>query len=296
MAEHIPVLLQETLEHLDPQPGHTVVDCTVGLGGHAVELLKRIAPGGTLIGLDLDPRNLELARPRLEEAGGTFELHHANFAGLLKVLGGRRADGILADLGVSSPHLDDPARGFSLRRPGPLDMRMDPTRGPTAADLVNRMGERELADAIFELGDEGDSRRIARLIVERRRRGRIDTTEALSDVICEARRFTRHRAAGAKLHPATRTFQALRILVNRELENLDALLAVLPQCLRPGGVAAIISFHSGEDRRVKRAFREGKAAGKYSDAGKLVRPGEEETRSNPRARSAKLRWVRAADG
>jgi 16S rRNA (cytosine1402-N4)-methyltransferase len=295
MPEHIPVLLQETLEHLDPKPGQTVVDCTVGLGGHSVELLKRIAPGGTLVGLDLDPRNLELARPRLEEAGGTFELHHANFAGLLKVLAGRRADGVLADLGVSSPHLDDPARGFSLRRPGPLDMRLDPTRGPTAADLVNRMGERELADAIYQLGDETDSRRIARLIVERRRRGRIETTEALADVICEARRFTRHRAAGAKLHPATRTFQALRILVNREMENLDALLAVLPQCLKPGAVAAVISFHSGEDRRVKRAFREGKAAGKYSEVGKLVRTSEDETRSNPRARSAKLRWARTPD-
>ncbi|HEU4339202.1 MAG TPA: 16S rRNA (cytosine(1402)-N(4))-methyltransferase RsmH [Planctomycetota bacterium] len=289
---HVPVLLQETLEILQPQPGQLVVDCTVGLGGHARELLKRVSPGGTLIGLDLDPRNLEEARPRLEEAGGTFELHHANFAGLLKVLAGRRADAVLADLGVSSPHLDDPARGFSLRRAGPLDMRMDPTRGPTAADLVNRMGERELADAIFELGDETDSRKIARLIVDRRRRGRIETTDALADLISEARRFTRRRAAGAKLHPATRTFQALRILVNRELENLDALLAVLPSCLKPGGVAALISFHSGEDRRVKLSFRDGKAAGHYSEVGKLIRTGDEEARFNPRARSAKLRWAR----
>jgi 16S rRNA (cytosine1402-N4)-methyltransferase len=295
MALHVPVLLDETLEILDPKPGHVVVDCTVGLGGHSQELLKRISPGGALVGLDLDPRNLEAARPRLEETGGTFELHHANFAGLLKVLAGRQADAVLADLGVSSPHLDDPARGFSLRRPGPLDMRMDPTRGPTAADLVNRMGERELADAIFELGDEGDSRKIARLIVERRRRGRIETTDALADVICEARRFTRHRAAGAKLHPATRTFQALRILVNRELENLDALLAILPTCLKRGGAAVVISFHSGEDRRVKRAFRDGKAAGHYSDVGKLVRPGEREAASNSRARSAKLRWARLRD-
>lgn len=291
MASHVPVLLQETLGILDPKPGQLVVDCTVGLAGHARELLKRITPGGTLVGLDLDPRNLEEARPRLEEAGGTFELHHANFAGLLKVLAGRRADAILADLGVSSPHLDDPARGFSLRRPGPLDMRLDPTRGPTAADLVNRMGERELADAIFELGDEGDSRRIARLIVERRRRGRIDTTDALADVISEARRFTRRRAAGAKLHPATRTFQALRILVNREMENLEALLAILPSSLNPGGTAAIISFHSGEDRRVKHAFREGKSAGHYAEVGKLVRTGDQEAASNPRARSAKLRWA-----
>ncbi|HKS16793.1 MAG TPA: 16S rRNA (cytosine(1402)-N(4))-methyltransferase RsmH [Planctomycetota bacterium] len=293
MPVHIPVLLEETLEILNPKPGQLVVDCTVGLGGHARELLARVSPGGTLVGLDLDPHNLEAARPRLEEAGGTFELHHANFAGILKVLAGRRADALLADLGVSSPHLDDPARGFSLRRPGPLDMRLDPTRGPTAADLVNRMGERELADAIFELGDETDSRKIARLIVERRRRGRIETTDALADIIGEARRFTRRRAAGAKLHPATRTFQALRILVNRELENLDALLAVLPSCLAPGGRAAIISFHSGEDRRVKRSFRDGKAAGLYSDIGKLIRTGDREAVSNPRARSAKLRWALA---
>src|SRR5688572_1575233 len=213
MPLHLPVLLSETLEILDPKPGRLVVDCTVGLGGHSVELLKRVTPGGALVGLDLDPRNLEIAKPRLEEAGGTFELHHANFAGLLKILAGRRADGILADLGVSSPYLDDPARGFSLRRPGPLDMRLDPTRGPTAADLVNRMGEKELADAIYQLGDEGDSRKIARLIVERRRRARIETTDALVEVVCQARRFTLQRALGAKLHPATRTFQALRILV-----------------------------------------------------------------------------------
>jgi 16S rRNA (cytosine1402-N4)-methyltransferase len=293
---HVPVLLAETLEILNPQPGQLVVDCTVGLGGHAVELLKRVSPGGTLVGMDLDPRNLEIARPRLEEAGGTFELHHANFAGLLKVLSGRTVDGLLADLGVSSPHLDDPARGFSIRKPGPLDMRMDPTRGPTAADLVNRMGEKELADAIYEFGDEGDSRKIARLIVERRRRGRIETTEALTDVICEARRFTRHRAAGAKLHPATRTFQALRILVNRELENLDALLAVLPSALKPGGKAVIISFHSGEDRRVKRAFRGAKGAGIYEEIGKLVRPTEDEARNNPRARSSKMRWAVKSPG
>jgi len=292
MPEHIPVLLEETLAVLDPKPGQLVVDCTVGLGGHAIELLRRITPGGTLVGLDLDPRNLETARPRLEEAGGTLELHHANFAGLPKILAGRQADAILADLGVSSPHLDDPARGFSLRRPGPLDMRLDPTRGPTAADLVNRMGERELADAIFELGDETDSRKIARLIVERRRRGRIETTDALAEIIGEARRFTRRRAAGAKLHPATRTFQALRILVNRELENLDALLAVIPACLKRGGAAVVISFHSGEDRRVKRSFRDGKAEGRYSEIGKLVRPGDREAASNPRARSAKLRWCR----
>jgi 16S rRNA (cytosine1402-N4)-methyltransferase len=293
---HIPVLLEETVRILDPRPGQLVVDCTLGLGGHAVEILRRISPGGTLVGIDLDPRNLETARPRLEETGGTFELHHANFAGLPSILGERRADGVLADLGVSSPHLDDPARGFSLRRPGPLDMRLDPTRGPTAADLVNRMSETELADAFFELGDERDSRKIARLIVERRRRERIATTEALTALICEARRFSLHRAAGAKLHPATRTFQALRILVNRELANLDRLLAVLPACLKPGAAAAIISFHSGEDRRVKHAFREGKGAGLYSEIGKLVRPGEEEARSNPRARSAKLRWARLRNG
>ena len=297
-TRHVPVLLDPVLRVIDPRPGQTIVDCTVGLGGHSAALLQRVQPGGRLIGIDFDPANLAIARERLSTAGGRFDLFHNNFAALPTVLaeaGVEHADAVLADLGVSSPHLDDPARGFSFKRPGPLDMRMDPTRGQPASALVNRMPERELAAALLELGDETDAPEIARLIVERRAEKPITTTDELCAIVCEARDFTLQRAAGAKLHPATRTFQALRILVNRELANLDRLLAVLPACLVPGGVAAIISFHSGEDRRVKAAFRDGLAAGFYSRiAREPVVADESEQRTNARSRSAKLRWARRA--
>ena len=284
---HIPVLLKEVLAALKPRKGKLLVDCTVGLGGHSVEFLKKKA---AVIGLDLDPANLEVARARLEEAGGTFELHSSNFAGLLNVLEGRQVDGVLADLGVSSPHIDDARRGFSYRKPGPLDMRMDPTRGQPASALLDRMSEEELAQAILEMGDEEDAPAIARLIVQRRP---VRTTNELASIVCEARDFTLQRAAGAKLHPAARTFQAIRMLVNREMPNLERLLAVLPDALKPGGIAAVISFHSGEDRRVKQAFREGLRTGVYDQgADDPVTATEEERRENPRSSSAKLRWVR----
>lgn len=249
------------------------MDCTLGPGGHAVAMRRR---GARVIGIDLDPA----------AARDDLEFHLTNFAALPAVLAGRRANFILADLGVSSPQIDDPARGFSLRRNGPLDMRMDPTRGRTAADLVNSMSEEALAAALLEYGDEEDAPAIARLIVEQRAKARIATTQDLMALVCKARRFTLQRAAGAKLHPATRTFQSLRILVNRELANLERLLAVLPECLAPRGVAAIVSFHSGEDRLVKKAFRS------FAECGGPIRPGEEEVRHNPRARAAKLRWAR----
>lgn len=277
------------------------MDCTVGRAGHAAAILERLGPpegGGRLIGIDLDGANLAAARARLARVGGRFDLFHTNFAGLPGVLAEAgvvdgRVDAVLADVGVSSTQIDDPERGFSYRRPGPLDMRMDPTRGQPASALVNRMSEDELAAAIFELGDETDAPAIARLIIERRAAGPITTTQELMAIVCEARDFTIKRAAGAKLHPAARTFQALRILVNRELANLDRLLAVLPDVLRPGGVAAIISFHSGEDRRVKGAFRDGVRAGVYSaESREPVVANEAEQRANPRSRSAKLRWAR----
>jgi len=288
--KHVPVLLKEVLAALKPKKGQTIVDCTVGLGGHSAVLLEH---GVRVIGLDLDPQNLEEARDRFEVQGGDFSLHHANFAGLPTVLGElgvERVDGILADLGVSSPHIDDARRGFSYRRPGPLDMRMDPTRGKTAAELIDRLGEEELARAIAELGDEEDAEKIAALIVGRRP---IRTTQQLMELVCEARDFTVQRAAGAKLHPAARTFQAIRMLVNRELPNLERLLAVIPGTLGPGGAAAIISFHSGEDRLVKQAFREGLRSGVYAAVSEdAVLATEEEKQSNPRSRSAKLRWAR----
>jgi 16S rRNA (cytosine1402-N4)-methyltransferase len=246
-----------------------------------------------VVGLDLDPANLKEAQDRFEILGGDFSLHHSNFAGLPNVLGElgiERVDGILADLGVSSPHIDDARRGFSYRKPGPLDMRMDPTRGKTAAELLDRMTEEELAQSIFELGDEEDAGKIATLIVQRRP---IRTTQQLMELVCEARDFTVQRAAGAKLHPAARTFQAIRMLVNRELPNLERLLAITPQTLKPGGTAAIISFHSGEDRIVKKTFLEGlrtKVYAKISDD--AVMATEDEKLSNSRSRSAKLRWAR----
>jgi 16S rRNA (cytosine1402-N4)-methyltransferase len=272
------------------------VDCTLGLGGHAAELLQRISPGGKLIGIDMDPANLEIARRTLQATGGDFELHHNNFAALPTVLaqaGVQRVDGVIADLGVASPQIDDAARGFSYRQPGPLDMRMDPTRGQPASVLLNRLDEAALASALLELGDETDAPQIASLIVERRRTRPIETTQDLTAIVCEARDFTLKRAAGAKLHPAARTFQALRILVNRELANLDRLLAVLPNCLSPGGAAAIISFHSGEDRRVKRSFREGLDQSVFASASPdPITATQDELRTNPRSRSAKLRWAK----
>ena len=288
--KHIPVLMQEVLAALKPRKGEVVVDCTLGLGGHSAELLQR---GVRVIGLDLDPANLKEAQDRFEILGGEFSLFHANFAGLPTVLGGlglAGAHGILADLGVSSPHIDDARRGFSYRRPGPLDMRMDPTRGKTASEILDRMAQGDLADALLELGDEEDATRIAELIVRRRP---IRTTQQLMELVCEARDFTVQRAAGAKLHPAARTFQAIRMLVNREMANLERLLSVLPDCLLEGGTAAIISFHSGEDRRVKQAFRDGLRSGVYDRISpEPVTATEEERQSNPRARSAKLRWAR----
>lgn len=293
---HLPVLLDPILAALSPRPGQTIADCTVGLGGHSAALLEKITPNGKLIGIDFDPANLAIARTKLEATRGTFELFHNNFAALPTVLAQasvEQVDAILADLGVASPQIDDPARGFSYRRPGPLDMRMDQSRGQPASALINRMSEGEIAAALLELGDETDAPRIARLIVERRKIKPIETTQELTAIVCEARDFTLKRAAGAKLHPAARTFQALRILVNRELANLDRLLAVIPQRLKPGGVAAIISFHSGEDRRVKAAFRAGLDAGIYSDiSADPIIADEQERETNPRSRSAKLRWAR----
>lgn len=299
-AHHVPVLLKEVLAVLSPKPGQTIVDCTLGLGGHSAAILRCIRPDGRLIGIDFDPANIAAARRELELVGGLFDLFHTNFAGLPTVLaqaGIQRVDAVLADIGVASTQIDDPARGFSYRRPGPLDMRMDPTRGQPASVLVNRIGEAELAAALLELGDETDAPQIARLIVERRALAPITTTEELMAIVCEARNFTVERGAGAKLHPAARTFQALRILVNRELANLDRLLTVLPDVLKPGGVAAIITFHSGEDRRVKHAFRDGLRAGVYSAENRDPIIAEAaETNFNPRARSAKLRWARTAPG
>ncbi len=297
-VRHIPVLLDPILRILNPQPGQTIVDCTLGLGGHSAALLQRVWPDGRVISIDFDAGNIEIARKNLERIGGRFDLFNNNFAALPTVLqqaGVEQVDELMADLGVASPQIDDPARGFSYKRPGPLDMRMDVSRGQPASALIARMSEKELAAAFLELGDETDAPQIAKLIVKYRRQQPIETTTDLMAIVCEARDFTIQRAAGAKLHPAARTFQALRILVNRELANLDRLLAVLPTHLKPGGVAAIISFHSGEDRKVKSAFKAGYDAHVYEDISRdPITATEQEIQDNPRSRSAKLRWARRA--
>ncbi len=296
---HKPVLPAEVLAALKPLPGQTVVDCTLGLGGHSRMLLERITPGGRLIATEFDQQNIQRAIEVLRTVkGGLFTLHHSNFAAIPALLaadGITHVDAILADLGVASPQIDDPTRGFSYRKPGPLDMRMDGSRSESAATLLARISEADLRNALLEFGDETDAPQIAKLIVQRRRQQPILTTQHLSEIVCEARDFTMQRAAGAKLHPAARTFQALRMLVNRETQNLDRLLQVAPTLLRPGGRIAIISFHSGEDRRVKQSFRELARSGEYSKiSDEPIIATENEQQDNPRSRSAKLRWAMRA--
>ncbi len=299
-------MLREVLEVLDPQPGEFAVDCTVGLAGHAVELLTRVGLSGMLLGLDCDGEHADRSRERLAATGLTFKLVQSNFAALPTVLAAAGIDGadiVLADLGMSSMQVDDASRGFSYVREGPLDMRMDRSRGRTAADLIAKITESELAQLLREFGDEPSADEIARAIIAARGRAAIRSTVELARVVAEAVGQPASRDEGWRLHPtqsrwnthpAARAFQALRLAVNRELANLTELLRVLPSCLRSGGRAAIISFHSGEDRLVKESFRDGERAGWYSDGGGPLRATEAEKLANPRARSAKLRWVAAS--
>jgi 16S rRNA (cytosine1402-N4)-methyltransferase len=282
-ASHEPVLVDEALELLAVSPGGLWVDGTVGLGGHAAEILRRSAPDGQLLGLDRDPETLEEARQALQPFGERARLVHADFRQLRELMAPASASGILLDLGISSRQLDEAGRGFSFRAEGPLDMRMDRSHGPTAADVVNRMRETDLADLIYRFGEEPRSRRVARAIVEARRRAPIATTTALAEVV---RRAARGRPG---LDPATRTFQALRIHVNRELERVGATLAELANLLAPGARLVVIAFHSLEDREVKHTFRELAKSGFRVLTRKPLRPTLEEARRNPRSRSAKLR-------
>jgi 16S rRNA (cytosine1402-N4)-methyltransferase len=298
-GEHLPVLLNEVLEVLSPKPGEVIVDGTVGWAGHAVEFLKRVGPTGLLMGIDLDAENVCHAGQRLRAVGHPFRLHHGNFAGLPHILAAEGVTGIdalLVDLGMSSMQVDDPERGFSYVRDGPLDMRMDRSRGRTAAQVLSEISRDELAHALFHLGDETQNEVIAAAIVAARELKPIRRTGELAEVIRQAtdtRDWRLHPARGKwNLHPAARTFQALRLLVNREPGNLQELLRVLPTCLKPGGRAAVISFHSGEDRLVKKAFRDGLRTGLYSHAAEEpIRPALAERTANPRSRSAKLRWL-----
>ena len=297
---HRPVLLDEVLQALAVSPGAVVVDATVGAGGHAAELLRKAGPEGKLIGLDRDPEHLEQARARLTAVGFPFALHHANFAGLPAVLaaeGIEAVDAVLADLGMSSMQVDDAERGFSYMRDGPLDMRMDRTRGRSAADILATIDQEELAAALLELGDEPQPDRIAAAIIAARGQQPLTRTAQLAQVIRDAagKQHWQLRPAPGRweIHPAARTFQALRLLVNRELPVLEQLLRTLPYCVKPGGRIAIISFHSGEDRRVKAAFRSGLKDGTYSAISEEPqRASFAERGENPRSRSAKLRWAR----
>jgi 16S rRNA (cytosine1402-N4)-methyltransferase len=297
-GQHRPVLLDEVLSCLAPAPGEVVADCTTGWAGHSCALLQRIGPTGRLVGLDLDAGNFPRAQERLAALGHPFALHHANFAGLPGVLAGERVDAVLADLGMSSMQVDDPERGFSYVRDGPLDMRMDRSRGRSAAELLSSIAEADLARALRELGDEPQAEVIARAVVKAREQEPLTRTAQLSELIRKAvlgdGRWELHPSKEKwNTHPAARTFQVLRILVNRELANLEQLLRVLPEVLRPGGRAAVISFHSGEDRLVKNSFRAGLHSGVYSDvSADPVRASFHERNDNPRSRSAKLRWAR----
>jgi 16S rRNA (cytosine1402-N4)-methyltransferase len=287
---HEPVLVAETLALLDPSRGGLFVDCTVGLGGHSRALLE--AGAERVIGLDRDPDALRIAGETLAAFGNRVELVHADYRDLDRVLGERGIDrvaGALADLGVSSMQLESEGRGFSFRRDEPLDMRMDRTSGPTAAELVNEAEEKELADVIFRFGEERFSRRIARAIVTQRVSAPIDTTGQLAVVV---RRAVPTRGY-QRIDPATRTFQALRIWVNRELDGLDRFLEATTRRLREGARLAVISFHSLEDRIVKHVFRALERAGETLRilTKRPVVPGEEEVARNPRARSAKLRAI-----
>jgi 16S rRNA (cytosine1402-N4)-methyltransferase len=294
LARHVAVLPAEVLHFLAPAAGATLVDATVGAGGHARLIAERLGPAGRLIGLDRDPAMLALARVGL--VGQPVTLIQANFAQLREVLdeqGVAAVDGILADLGFCSDQLETPERGFSFSQPGPLDMRLDPTQGEPAGVLLRRLSERDLADLIYQYGEERFSRRIARRIVEVRRRQPLETTEQLAELVRRCvPRSKGPRTRGKGIDPATRVFQALRIAVNDELGALDRLLEQLPACLKPGGRAVLISFHSLEDRRVKLAFRN-RAVWNVLTA-KPVQASGEEVRSNPRSRSAKLRAAQLA--
>ncbi len=302
VGTHIPVLAEEVLACLKPSPGEIVADCTVGYGGHAMEFVKRIGSAGKLIAFDVDNTELERTRSRFSKEGISASFYHSNFAGIANVLSKENIDGydiIFADLGVSSMQIDNPARGISYKHKGPLDMRMDDRLKQTGADLLNSLSEEELAKAFWELSDEPDYQKIAHRIVIQRAMYPITQVSQLVRLIFGVKGLTpktwRQQQLAAKfgsLHPAARTFQALRILVNDELGSLKELLRVAPYCLRPGGRIGVISFHSGEDRLVKHSFRDGVRNGIYQSATKNpIVPRTKEIISNPRSASAKFRWA-----
>ncbi len=293
-GSHVPVLLRETLEVLSPKPGDLVVDCTLGRGGHTRALLKAIQPGGRLLALDADPLELPRTEAVLRAEGWGPECFHAarsNFAGLSTALldwGCPRVDVLLADLGVSSMQLDDPARGFTSKFEGPLDMRLNPSRGVTAAEWIARTSAQSMALCLQENADEPHASGLALAIAGK-------SFATTGDLARAVRLALGNRPAGEVDKSIRRVFQSVRIAVNGEFSALDALLRQIPGCLKPGGRAALISFHSGEDRRVKLSFQAGWRTGQYADiAGDILRASPAERRANPRSTPAKLRWAIAA--
>jgi 16S rRNA (cytosine1402-N4)-methyltransferase len=292
---HRPIMVAEILEVLAPKRGDTVADCTLGFGGHARALLEKIMPGGRLVGLDVDPVELPKTEQRLRDLGygpDVATVHRSNFAGLPKVLGECQLSGtdiILADLGVSSMQLDNPARGFSTKGDGPLDMRMNPHRGQTAADLLKKTAAPELETIFTANADEPHAHALATALAGKS----FETTRQLAEIIRDTFGEHRRKSDEADL-TIRRVFQALRIAVNDEFSALDTFLRNVRYCLKPAGRIAVLTFHSGEDRRVKKSFEAGLADGFYSAiAHEVIRPSAEERRANPRSSPAKLRWARA---
>lgn len=297
-GQHIPIMVGEILGVLRPGPGMRVVDATLGYGGHAEAFLNAILPGGKLIGLDQDPIEIERTEARLRAKGfdeTVFSAKRTNFAGIMQALAAEGwsdgVDGLLADLGVSSMQIDDPARGFSFKHDGPLDMRMNPAKGISAREWLIKSRPEKLTTVLEDNADETNARVLAEALSGKD----YATTRQLADAVRSA--VPRYLEEEGVELSVRRVFQALRIAVNEEFTALDAFLAQLPHCLRPGGRTAILTFHSGEDRRVKKAFKSGLADGLYSAISEeVVRASPAEVRDNPRASSAKLRWAVRASG
>ncbi len=300
-GQHVPILVDAVIECLRPQPGERAVDCTLGYGGHSRALWQAVQPGGHLLALDADPVEIMRTEARLRAAGlgeDSFTTRRMNFAGLARALAEQGwqdgADVIFADLGLSSMQIDNPARGFTFKQDGPLDMRMNPQRGVSAAQLLATLSEERLAALLVDNADEMHAKVIAAHLWREQQRQPLTTTRQLAESVRQA---LPSRCKAEEIDGAVRrVFQALRIAVNEEFGALDTLLRALPACLRPGGRVAFLTFHSGEDRRVKKAFQEGERSGLYAAvAREVVRASPEEQRANPRSAPAKLRWaVRAA--
>ena len=298
-STHRPIMVREILETLAPQPGDIAVDATLGYGGHATELLKAVLPGGRLIAVDADPIELPKTEARLRALGfpdDALTISRSNYAGLPKVLtasGVQGADVLLADLGLSSMQIDDPSRGFTFKHAGPLDLRMNPQRGQPASAFLNTLDTGTLAQLLDANADEPHARPIAEAIVAAAKRKPVATTSELADIVTRTLEQLPGQRARDEVQATTRrVFQAIRIAVNDEFGALEMFLRQLPECLRSGGRVAILTFHSGEDRRVKQAFKDGLRAGQYARiADEVTRPGTEELRANPRSAPAKLRWA-----